>query len=416
MNIIFRFIVRAIVILAAAGPAFGLEIPAKAPVELGFDAEKLEAMVPVFDRYPQGGELAGIEIVVARHGHIAWQRSLGHRSFTKDTPLGTDTIYRIYSMSKPITATAMMILWEEGRFKLDDPVARYLPEFARTKVWAGETETGAAILEEQRTPFTIRHLLTHTAGLTYGFSDSHPVERAYKEANLFASPSIEAFSKTLATLPLLFQPGSRYQYSMAVDLQGRLIEVLSGMPFDRFLRQRLLDPLDMRDTGFWIPPEDQHRQARLYRLVPEAGPQEATELFEEVRRPIGILSGGGGLVSTARDYLRFCQMILGGGQLHGVRILDPATVRMMSTNQLPGILGEAVAAPGARAFGLGFGISEKPRTIYWGGAAGTVFWIDQSNDLTAILMTQMMSGNAPLRDELQQGVYGALQLPAAVVP
>lgn len=328
------------------------------------------------------------------------------------TPMQIDTIHRIYSMSKPITSVALMMLYEEGKFQLNDPVAKYLPEFAKMTVGIEERDPQTGAMAFKTVPakrlITIRDLLRHTAGLTYGVFGDTPVDQAYRKAGILSDLNLPAFITNLAHLPLMYEPGTRWHYSVSVDVQGRLIEVLSGKPFDRFLRERIFAPLNMPDTGFYVSADKKLRLAKLYKPTKAGGiepmaicttPDECLAKYPNAAPSYlqvqGMLSGGGGLVSTTYDYLRFCQMLLNKGTYKGNRLLSRKTVELMSSDNLGSIPG----MPPGKGFGLGFAVSKAPGEIGilgstgdygWGGAAGTIFWIDPQEDLIGIFMIQIL--------------------------
>ncbi|TFH62219.1 MAG: class A beta-lactamase-related serine hydrolase, partial [Gemmatimonadales bacterium] len=322
-----------------------------------------------------------------------------------DDPMAEDDIFRIYSMSKPITGVALMMLYEEGKFRLSDPVRRYIPEFAELKVAAGWGPNGP-VLEGADHPMTIRELMTHTAGLAYGIGDPNPVDRLYaSERVLDSGQTLKDMIDKLAELPLRQQPGTRWTYSIAADVQGYLVEVLSGQPFDQFLQERIFDPLGMVDTGFHVPSEDHGRFAQVYgydenRALVAPPASDAPAGSRPFLDPATLFSGGGGLVSTTMDYMRFCQMLLNGGELDGVRLLSPTTVEMMTRNQLPRDMGEY--APGL-GWGLDFSVVLDPveagsvsaGEYSWSGAAGTWFWIDPVQELVFLGMIQQFGAGRP---------------------
>jgi CubicO group peptidase (beta-lactamase class C family) len=409
------------------------------PHEVGLSAERL-ARIPDFleRRYLAPGRLPGFTLLVDRAGRTAHLSSQGHADVASRTPLGPDTIVRIYSMSKPVTSVALMLLHEEGRFQLDDPVSRFLPSWANLRVWRdGDHRRYTTSFPEREVQ--VRDLFTHTAGLTYGFMGRHPVDALYRSHGI-GSPELsnEEQCDRLAEIPLLFSPGTRWSYSVATDVLGRLVEVLSGQPFDQFLQDRLFGPLGMADTGFWVPEAEAHRLATNYAVpalspfgVPEGVAGDEMMAIDggetsTYRRPPAFHSGGGGLVSTAGDYLRFCRMLLRGGELDGVRILGRKTIEHMTRNQLPtggdlGTMGQAVFSETSYegiGFGLGFSVMLDPARANvpgsvgeyaWGGAASTLFWIDPVEELIVIGLTQLMPSSAyPIRRELRSMVYAAL--------
>jgi CubicO group peptidase (beta-lactamase class C family) len=396
----------------------------------GFDAGRLERITEhLAQRYVEPGKIAGCQTLVAREGRVAYFRSLGLASLETGAPVREDTIWRIYSMTKPITSVALMTLYEQACFHLNDPVHRFLPEFADVKVCVA-AEGGGERLEVPRSPMTMRDVLAHTSGLGYGSNPDHPVDRLYAEAGLRdQSLTLEEFTRRLASLPLKFHPGTRWHYSFATDVCGRLVEVISGRPFDDYLRETIFEPLGMADTSFAVPPPAVDRFATNY----QRGPDKRLELFDDSRRsylePGRLKSGGGGLVSTTGDYLRFTEMLRRGGELDGERILAPNTLRFMAANHLPGGLTLKELAMDAFAetafdgvgFGLGFAVLLDPVAAqsvgsageyYWGGAASTVFWVDPVEQLVVIFMTQLMAGTFNFRGQLRQLVHQALVAPA----
>ncbi len=400
------------------------------PEDLGFSRVRLERIRACFEpRYVAPGRVPGLSVLVARHGQVAWWDTFGHRDVEAGAPVTADTVYRIYSMTKPITSVALLSLYEEGRFQLDDPVSRHLGAFADLRVW----EDGNPAAYRTRTAereMTVRDLLTHTSGLTYGFMGRHPLDALYRERGVERTEpgsTLETMVDRLGELPLLFSPGTRWSYSVATDVCGRLCEVLTGQSFDDVVRQRVLDPLGMVDTGFQVRPDQVERLAANYEATVAGGlrlvdpPGTSTYLAEP-----SFLSGGGGLVSTATDYLRFATALSRGGELDGVRVLGRRTVDFMTSNHLPG--GGDLASMGQRVFsetsyeGIGFGLGVSvvldPAATQvlcskgefgWGGAASTVFWVDPVEDVVVVLLTQLLpSSRYPIRRELRTLVYQAL--------
>ncbi len=380
----------------------------------GMSADRLARITELGRNYVESGQLAGIVTLVARDGRIVHFEAQGVRDLENGTPMTKDTLFRIYSMSKPITAVAAMMLYEEGAFQLSDPVSKFLPELADVKVW----EDGELV--ETETPMTMHHLLTHTAGFSYGFNPRDPVDQKYNESGLLAqSTDLDDFINRLAELPLRYQPGSRWHYSVAVDVTGAVVERISGLSFDEFLRTRLFEPLDMKDTFFAVPQNKRDRLGTNHRWDSASEelvvlPVPPYPLWEDTT----FFSGGGGLISTARDYLRFAEMLRNGGELGNVRILSPKTIDFMMQDHLPGALtasgtgedmGTGLTGAGS-GFGLGFGIQTDPvqaRTLgspgeySWGGAAGTIFWVDPVEEMIVIGMIQLMGSGLPLRSELK---------------
>ncbi|MCU1693194.1 MAG: serine hydrolase [Frankiales bacterium] len=397
------------------------------PAELGFDAGRLARIDDVLGRYVDDGRLAGWQVVVARHGSVVHSSVRGMRDLEAGLPVEQDTLWRIYSMTKPITSVIAMQLFEEGAFSLNDPISRWLPEFADVRVFRGGTpaqpETSPAA-----EPIRVWHLLTHTAGLTYGFLHSGPVDEMYRDAGAGFNPSLPLAQASLlwASLPLQFEPGTAWGYSAATDVLGRLIEVLTGQTLDEAFAERVLGPLGMTDTCWWVEPERQDRLAALYVPGPDGRATRDNGFGGASLRPPTMLSGGGGLISTAHDYERFTRMLLRGGELDGVRLLGTRTLAYMGRNHLPGggllsTLGKgqfAEVAYDGIGFGLGFGVLVDPVAMKvhasrgemtWGGLASTAFWVDPAEGITAHFYTQLMpSSTYPVRGQLRQLVYSAL--------
>lgn len=404
--------------------------PSAEPAEVGFDADRLRRLHDHLARYVTDGKLAGWQLLLTRRGRTVLAASCGHRDAAAGLPMTGDTLFRIYSMTKPITAVAAMMLYEEGAFDLTDPVAAFLPAYRHPQVYVGGPPE-APVTRPATEPIRLWHLFTHTAGLTYGSNRTHPVDAMYRAAGFELDPppdlDLAACTDAWAGFPLLFDPGSAWNYSVATDVLGRIVEVVSGLPLDAFLQQRIFDPLGMSDTGFSVPAADRHRLARLY--VPSAATGLAVPDDEVGDRVLGgraCLSGGAGLVCTLADYARFAGMLLGRGALDGVRILGTRTVDYLSRNHLPGGVdiatfgGSFVADSrfGGVGHGLGIAVMDNPmayRTlcstgeIAWGGAASTAFWVDPNEQITGIFLAQLMpSGTYPLRTQLRQLAYSAL--------
>jgi CubicO group peptidase (beta-lactamase class C family) len=402
------------------------------PAEVGLDPERLQRIGRQFGRYTDDGQLPGWLITVNRRGHLAYVAQSGVRDLASSRPVETDTLWRIYSMSKPITSVAAMILWEEGGFELNDPVSKFIPSFADVRVFTGGTDVRPATVPAAE-PVRVWHLLTHTSGLTYGFMRSSPVDAIYRARGYeWAWPpgtDLAAACDAWADIPLLFQPGSEWNYSVSTDVLGRVVEVVSGQRLDEFLASRVLGPLGMTDTAFHT--DDADRLASLYALGADGQLAEIGAMGAAALAPPSLFSGGGGLVSTAGDYDRFTSMLLGrpdspAGELDGVRLLGPRTVAYMGRNHLPGNsdleqFGRPLYAETpftGTGFGLGFAVSLDPvpgkvpgsaGELSWGGAASTAFWIDPAEELTASFFTQLMPSNAyPIRSRLRQLVYQAI--------
>jgi len=337
--------------------------------------------------------------MVARRGKVIELEAIGKRDIAASLPMQKDSIFRIYSMTKPITGVAMMMLFEEGKWQLNDPVAKYIPEFADLKVY-GTDANGNVVMKDQVHPVTMRELMSHTGGFTYGFISNTPVDKLQREADILnVNNTLEEMIKRVAKLPLNAQPGSEWHYSISVDIQGYIVQKLSGMPFEEFLEKRIFKPLSMVDTGFYVPADKLKRLAEFYSYGKD-GRLEVVRggLNHDFSAKPALSSGGGGLVSTAADYMRFCQMLLNGGKLDGVRLLSPRSVELMRTNVLPAAM--PTLSPGS-GFGLDFAVYSDvvaaggyygKGTYYWGGAAGTWFWIDPTDELIVIGMIQQVAG------------------------
>ena len=374
-------------------------LPTAKPDSVGMSQPRLERLPEGMQGLVDQGRLAGVVTMVARHGKLVEFEASGKRDLATHAPMQKDSIFRIYSMSKPITGVAMMMLFEEGKWQLNDPVAKYIPEFAGLKVFDLDA-AGNMRLVQQTHPVTMRELMSHNGGFTYGVFSNTPVDKLQREADVLnIDNTLDEFVKRVAKLPLNAQPGSEWHYSISVDIQGYIVQKLSGMPFEDFLAQRIFKPLNMVDTGFYVPADKLNRLATFYRYD-QAGKLEEVQggLNHDYSKKPALASGGGGLVSTPTDYMRFCQMLLNGGQLEGVRLLSPRTVELMRTNVLPPNM--PILSPGA-GFGLDFAVYTDVMaaggyygkgTYFWGGAAGTWFWIDPSNDLIVIGMIQQAAG------------------------
>lgn len=361
---------------------------------VGMSTERLSRLDAAMKRLVDDKQVADLVTLVERHGKIVDFNAYGVLDVRKSDAAQKDSIFRIYSMSKPVTGVAMMMLYEEGKWQINDPVSRYIPEFARLKVYTGKNEDGTPKLEDARRSMTMRELMTHTAGLGYVLSAANPVDKMIIDGNILnANAPLQAMIDGLAKTPLLAQPGTRWSYSIAVDVQGYLVEKFSGMPFGEFARKRIFEPLGMKDTGFYVPKE---KLARLALVHTGAGANLAvdTNRPDPAVIPLGP-SGGGGLFSTAMDYARFCEMLLQGGQLNGVRVLAPRTVEMMRTNHVnPDPL---KTMPAGTGWGMDFqvvtdaaaaGEAVSDGTFSWFGIAGTWFWIDPVKDLAFVGMVQ----------------------------
>ena len=400
------------------------------PEEVGLSGERLQRIDShLRDRYLDPGKIAGALTLVARHGRIAHLSAQGHMDIEGTRALEEDAIFRIYSMTKPITSVATMMLYEKGLFQLRDPVTKFIPAFKGQGVFRMGNYP-QFLANRPKRAMTIKDLLMHTSGLTYGFMHRTPVDAAYRKAGLEGAKtagSLEEVVQKIASLPLEFSPGDAWNYSMSTDVLGYLVQVVSGKPFEQFLREEIFEPLGMNDTGFFVPPEKQSRLPFCYerllnrKLVVQDDP--ATSPYLE---PPEFVSGGGGLVSTAHDYLRFCEMLRRHGELDGARILSRKTIELMTKNHLPGDVDLTEMAQGTFAetpyegvgFGLGFSVNLGPaRTgaagsageFAWGGAASTAFWIDPVEDLVVIFLTQLMPSRVyDFRAQLRAITYGSI--------
>ena len=415
---------RIIGALAFSAVALAQELPTAKPEAVGLSPERLSRIATVVQNDIDNGRLGGMVTMVVRHGQVAWFRAQGMADREQGKPMQKDAIFRICSMSKPITSTAVMMLYEEGRFTLDDPISKYLPEFKDPKVIV-KPAAGQPYTIPARREITIRDLLRHTSGLTYNWNDT--LGQRYFDANVASGllqydGTIGDSVKRLAAIPLLFNPGDRFEYSLSIDVLGRLVEVVSGMPLDEFLRTRIFAPLDMRDTCFFVSADQLPRLATAYTYYdgkglarfPDTPVTEGTMVYSAdypYSGPRKLFSGGGGLCSTARDYARFCQMILNGGTLNNTRILSRKSVELMTHDQLGKIDPDM-------GFGIGFGVSGvkaplaelgSPGEYGWGGFFYTLFNIDPKEDMIVISMGQLHpTGGLAVSAEVQTMAYQAL--------
>jgi len=383
--------------------------------------------------YIEPGRLVGTQLLVAHHGEVIHRCEIGLRDRERQQPLTPDTIFRIFSMTKPVTSVALMQLHEQGLFQLNEPVARVLPELSRMRVWvSGRGEE--MVTRPPARPITFRHLLSHTAGLTYGGIldvpgvPAHPVDECYRAERVYrdGTDDLEAFVGKVGRMPLRYDPGSAWLYSLATDVIGLVVQRLSGMPFPAYLQAHILGPLAMKDTAFTIAPDRTSRFAANYQFQPDAPAKliDDPEASRYAREP-ALPSGGGGLVGTADDYLRFCEMLRRGGTLDGARILGPRSVELMARNHLPDgqDLGQCAldafseTAQAGVGFGLGLATTLDAASAgtfgegdrYWGGLASTLFWVDPAEALSVVFMTQLIpSATYPLRAQLKSLIYSAL--------
>ncbi len=422
----------------AAGLAFTLALAsqpvlgevlgrAPKPENVGFSSERLNRLTDRMKLGVSKGEIPGAVVLVARNGKIAYFQSFGMRDPESKAPMKSDAIFRIASMTKPFTSLAVMMLAEEGRLSIVDPASKYLPEFKDLKV--GVVSPGAdgksdVQLEPLRRPITLQDLLRHTSGLTYGLAGKNPLKQAYVDAKVSDPDDTNAeLVAKLSRLPLLYQPGTTWEYSVSTDVLGRIVEVVSGLPLDRFIGERIVGPLKLADTGFSVPPSKANRGARPQK----EGPKNELPNIARVEVDRNFKSGGGGMVSTTLDYARFCQFWLNGGELDRVRLVSRKTVELMTSDHLPpGVrMGPDMArfealepcAEMGQGFGLGFAVRTaagrnplpgSPGDYYWGGAQGTYFWIDSRENMFAVLMMQSPQARLPYRYLMRQLVYQAL--------
>jgi CubicO group peptidase (beta-lactamase class C family) len=397
------------------------------PEEVGLSSRQLARVDEWAQRLVSDGRLAGVTTMVARHGRVAHLHSCGKADIAAGVAISPETIVRIYSMTKPLTSLAILMLYEEGRFQLDDPVSRFLPAFKHMRVASGGQRGKIDTVPAAR-EITIRDLLTHTSGLTYGFMQSTLVDAQYRDQGIDfgdAECSLGEMVERLAAIPLLAQPGAEWNYSVATDVLGHLVALVSGEPFGDFLRRRVIEPLGMVDTDFHVPAQKHARLAANY----ARGPDGALMLIDDPATsrylsPRAICSGGGGLVSTAADYMRFCQFMLNRGEWEGTHLVGRKTIELMTSNHLRGDMA-AMGMPRFSessyegvGFGLGFSVMLDPARAQvlgtpgefaWGGAASTAFWVDPAEDMAVLMLTQLMpSSTYPIRRELRVLTYAAL--------
>ena len=420
--------IAAVAALALAMPVAAQGIPkAQSPEEVGFVATRLKRLSDRIEEGIKNNELPGAVVLIARNGKIVMFDAFGFRDKEAKAPMKTDTIFRIASMTKPITTVAAMILVEEGRLTLADPVSKYIPAFAETKVSVPKKNSDGTIemtLEPQFRPMTVHDLMRHTSGLTYGAAGSNPVKQSYLDSKAMAADQTNAqMAEKLAKLALLYQPGTRWEYSMATDVLGRVVEVASGMTLDRFVEERITKPLRMGDTGFEAAPDKKDRGARPQK----EGPKNEMPNIPDVTLKTTWKSGGGGMVSTAADYARFLQMFASDGQLDGARIISRKTIDLMTADHLSPdiVMGDDMwrfeaLEPSRRmgqGFGLGFAVRNdqgrnplpgSPNDYYWGGAYGTYFWHDPRERMYVVFMMQSQTARLPYRYLMRGLVYQAL--------
>jgi CubicO group peptidase (beta-lactamase class C family) len=392
--------------------------------KVGMSSARLERLEELNQKYVEEGKLAGVMTMVARHGKIVHVSAAGTYGVDNDKPLTEDTLFRIYSMTKPITAVALMMLYEEGAFQLSDPVSKFLPQFKNMQVWKQDHP------EDAQGQITMHQLLTHTAGLSYGAGKSE-VDQAYQEADLLRTENLDEFIEKVAKLPLVHEPGERWTYGLSYDVLGAVAEKISGQNYAEFLKARIFDPLEMDDTFFYLPDDKGDRfptnhvwndETSELAVFPDDDPLNHSYYGSM------FYAGGHGLVSTIGDYMKFLEMLRSGGSMNGVRLLSPKTIQFMTTNHLPAATSSATSGasttldlPGVAkglGFGIGFGvfgdpaiagIISSPGTYFWGGHAGTIFWVDPEEDLVAIGMLQLIASPWPYRNEMMVATYQAIE-------
>ena len=402
-------------------------LPLVSPDQVGLSAARLARISGWMRGWVDSGKLPGMTVCVMRRGQLAFAETHGKADVERNKPMRPDTIVRIYSMTKPLTSTAIMMLYEEGRFQLDEPISKFIPAFKNPRVYAGGSRGKIDSVPAER-EITFRDLLTHTSGLTYGFMESTPVDAVYRDQKIdfgTATASLADVVERLAAVPLIAQPGKAWNYSVATDVLGYLVQVISGQPFDVFLREKVLKPLGMLDTDFIVAKDKQERFATCYmpgkdgKLAVMDDPTKSNYL-----EPRKGYSGGGGLAGTAGDYLRFCKFMLNKGELDGVRLLGRKTVELMTSNHLPGDMADMGMPRFSESpyygigFGLGFSVMINPAKAQilgtageyaWGGAASTAFWCDPAEDMAVVLLTQLYpSSTYPIRRDLRVLTYQAI--------
>lgn len=398
-------IITALCLLSCVG--YAGELPFASAKDVGMSAEKLALVKPAVQRLVDDEKIAGASIIVGRRGKIVFSETFGMMDREAKRAMQKDTIFRFYSMSKPVTSVAVMMLYEEGKIKLDEPVSKYIPQFKGLKVY---DESGEHV--DQVRQMSIRDLLRHTSGLTYGFFGNTAVNKMYMSRKVYdRDGSLEDMIDKLGEIPLLYQPGTKWHYSVSTDVLGYLVQKLSGQSLDKFFRERIFKPLDMKDSAFHVPGRKVERFAACYgpKLTGGLNVTDNPAKSRYLKKP-SLPSGGGGLVSTARDYMRFCQMLLNKGQLDGRRLLRTDTVEMMTKNQFP----DGVSRGKDGGFGLGFSVQIKdgksPKGEYgWGGMASTHFWVSPRDELAVVALSQRIPYSAQLENAVKPIIYDSIQ-------
>lgn len=412
-----RLFLCAFVFFVVINRTSAAELPTSTPDAEGLSAEKLAEVGEVMKKQIDEHKIAGGIVLIAKNGKLVFQEPYGVMDLETKKPIAPDTIFRIYSMSKAITSAAALILHDEGKLDLDAPVSKYLHEFANLKVFDGEKEHPA------EREMTVKQLFTHTSGIVYGAPGGSPTEKMFEVTDaLDFNSDLELMTKKLGQIPLPFEPGTKWQYGAGIDVLGRVVEVASGQPLDEFFEERIFKPLGMTDTGFYVPEDKRERFATNYyadgkgRMIIKDDPQRSGYLHKP-----GLLSGGGGLVGTASDYMRFLMMIAGDGEFHGQRILKPETVELMRTDQVPKLAGWIKFGEEERTgvgYGLGFSVTTeahknnpgaKAGEYGWGGAASTHYWLSPDDDLIVVTMEQRVPYSPETEEKLKPVIYGALK-------
>jgi CubicO group peptidase (beta-lactamase class C family) len=408
------FMVAALAVAASAGLS-SKDLPTAKPEDVGMSSERLARMNKAIHAYVDAGRTPGVVTLIARHGKVVHVDAYGKADLATGRSTRADDIFRMYSMTKPITSVALLMLYEEGKFQLTDPLSKFYPAFADVKVFTGMGPGGTMLLDSPRRPITIQDVFRHTAGFTYGFFGGSPIDKMYADGDIFGGDLTGLMDK-LAKMPLMYQPGERWVYSVAHDVQAALVEKLSGQKFDAFVQQRIFTPLGMNDSMFKIPADKKARVPGLYamqkgKLVPDANPLGGSNYGDQV-------FGGYSISTTASDYALFAQMLLNKGQLNGVRLLSPKTVELMATNHLsPGAMASADILGRGTGYGLGVSVLLNPAErgnvgsvgeFGWSGAASTHVLIDPEEDLVAIYCTQLMGGDFNLRAEFATLLYQSI--------
>lgn len=400
-----KFLTAFVLILSFLTIQFSCSTPGKnvQPEDVGLSADTLNVANQEMQQYVESGKLAGISTLIFKDGVIVERKNYGYADMENQKPVTDSTIFRIYSMTKPVTAAALMTLYDEGKFDLDDKVSEYIPEFEGMMVYNAETKTE----EPQENEVTIRHLLTHTSGIPYGWDQQAYVDSLYRVRGVSGwDGTLAEKIKLLTEIPLKHQPGTIYDYGLGIDVAGYLIEVLSELPLDEYFEQKIFNPLNMDDTGFYVPESKHNRFSKLYTKNEEGELTEMQGMMSTIfKSPVTLFSGGGGLVSTADDYLRFCRMLLNGGELNGTRILEASTAEMIMTDQLP----ELAEYEEEIGYGLAGSVDLKRGVYGWAGAASTKFWIDPANEMIIMTFAQLMPSDYTYADEFYETVRNGLR-------